>query len=48
MVKLIVQKGCADINQTNLNGETPLITACKIGNCDIIEFLIQKGFPVFK
>jgi len=44
-IRLILKKG-GNINQINHNDETPLMTAVRIGDVDLISSLLQRGADV--
>ena len=44
-IRLILKKG-GNINQINHNNETPLMTAVRIGDVDLISSLLQRGADV--
>jgi len=41
LLKYLVEHG-ADINKENIFGEIPLFKACKSGNKDIVEYLVEQ------
>ena len=42
VLKLFLDKNVIDINSTDELGETPLMTACKARNVDIVDMLFQR------
>jgi len=44
-IRLILKKG-GNVNQINQNDETPLMTAVRIGDADLISSLLQRGADV--
>ncbi len=42
---MILKKG-GNVNQINQNDETPLMTAVRIGDADLISSLLQRGADV--
>ncbi|XP_062592067.1 protein TANC1-like [Saccostrea cucullata] len=45
VVKVLIEYG-ADVNKCNLNGETPLIIASRIGSLEIVKLLVENGADV--
>jgi ankyrin repeat protein len=47
LVKLLLERGC-DANATDLEGCTPLCSACKIGRLDMVKVMVGQGADVHK
>jgi ankyrin repeat protein len=47
LVKLLLERGC-DANVTDLQGYTPLCSACKIGRLDMVKMMVGHGADVHK
>jgi ankyrin repeat protein len=45
LVKLLLERGC-DANATDLEGYTPLCSACKIGRLDMVKVMVGHGADV--
>jgi ankyrin repeat protein len=45
LVKLLLERGC-DANVTDLEGCTPLCSACKIGRLDMVKVMVGHGADV--
>jgi hypothetical protein len=45
LVKLLLERGC-DVNATDLQGCTPLCSACKIGRLDMVKVMVGHGADV--
>jgi ankyrin repeat protein len=47
LVKLLLERGC-EVNATDLEGCTPLCSACKIGRLDMVKVMVGHGADVQK
>lgn len=43
MVKFLVEKWAADVNQVTDNNETPLIAAVKRNHLRLVKYLVEQG-----